>query len=126
MDWKTDRNKLREEIKKNAKEGGFTATFLYVLISHMRGKIHMRYHKKYRGGWRGFKSEPKRNEIPKEFTAAYGECALQYYNSAVIETLKDQEEWIRKHIKYYETEKVIFELADRVINAYNDQEALVA
>jgi len=126
MDWKTDRNSLKAEIRKNAKEGGMKATFLYVLISHMRGKIHMKYHNKYHGGWRGWKSEPKREEIPKEFHKAYGDCALQYYNGSIIENLADQEEWIRKHIEYYKSDEKLFELAERVIRADNEMEAMTA
>lgn len=86
----------------------------------------MRYYKKYEGGWQGWKSAPERDEIPKEFTKAYGEFALQYYNASIIETLADQETWIKQHMESYKTNEEMFELAERVISAYNNKEAMTA
>ena len=127
MDWKSDSDLLRKRIREE-KPTGSKATFLYVLISHMRGKIHMRYDNKYHGGWRGWKAEPKREEIPKEFYTAYGrDDALQFYNGSVIENLADQEEWIRRFYEgCYKSDKVMFELVERVIRGYNEEEAMVA
>jgi hypothetical protein len=126
MDWKTDRDWLKAEIRRKDRAHGNYATFLYVLISHMRGKIHMRYYNKYHGGWRWSKKESEA-EIPKEFHKAYGDCAKTYYLNSVIENLADQEEWIRKYSKWYEERyPELFELADRVIRADNAKEAMSA
>jgi hypothetical protein len=124
-DWKTDRDKLREEIREHGKKGGMKATFLYVLLSHMRGKIHMQYYNKYHGGWRWSKKESEA-EIPREFRSAYGDSAKTYYLNSVIEDLADQEEWIRKHIEFYKQNEEMFSLAERVIGAYNEKDARVA
>ncbi len=100
MDWKTDRNRLREIIRSKNRAHGNYATFLYVLVSHMRGKIHMACYRKHNGGWRGWAEPPK---------------------SSAFETLQDQEEWIRKFNPPYERiDKELFELAERVLCPYND------
>jgi hypothetical protein len=130
MDWKKDRERLKAEIRKASKDGGFKATMLYVLISHMRGKIHMKWYKKYEGGWDGSKERwpdtRKIENIPEEIKKAYGECVEYYYKRAAIETLKDQEIWIRKHLDFYKENEEMFELANRVISDYNKREALIA
>ena len=123
MDWKTDRDRLRAEIRKASKEGGFKATMLYVLISHMRGKIHMKWYNKYHGGWRAWdRGAPKKGEPSIGIKAAYGDLAQQYYEWSAIETLEDQKEFIRKHLNFYEKNEELFELANRVIDGYITEE----
>jgi hypothetical protein len=119
MDWKTDRDRLRAEIRKASKAGGMKATMLYVLISHMRGKIHMKWYNKYHGGWRPWsKDAPKKGEAPADIKAAYGDLAQKYYEWSAIETLEDQKEFIRKHLSFYSENDKLFELANRVIDGY--------
>jgi len=130
MDWKTDRDRLRKEIRKASKDGGMKATMLYVLISHMRGKIHMKWYGKYNGGWGSLKErwpdDRKIENIPETIKKAYGDSADFYYKMTVIENLKDQEVWIRKNLSFYEENDEMFDLANRVISAYNAKDARVA
>ena len=115
--WREDSDRLRQRIK----EGGGT-TLVYALLSHMRGKLHMRWYNKYAGGWRSSKYVPGADEvIPPEIHAAYGESAKYFYGRCVIRNLEDQAEWIRQ----YGMEKWS-DLADRVIDGYVEEDAPLA
>lgn len=114
--WQEDSDRLRQRIK----EGGGT-TLVYALLSHMRGKLHMRWYNKYSGGWRSGKVELGDVEIPPEIYAAYGESAKYYYGRCVIQNLDDQAVWIRQYMRE-EWE----DLAERVLNGYVDEDAPLA
>jgi hypothetical protein len=129
MDWKTDHEWLRAEIRRKDRAHGIYATILYTLISHMRGKIHMKWYNKYHGGWRAWdRNAPKKGEPPKEIKAAYGDLAQQYYEWTAIETLEDQKEFIRKHIEQFDNDKNndLLAIAERVIDGYPSTEVMSA
>ncbi len=100
--------KDREALRTLAREGnlrGNEATLVYTLISHMRGKIHMRYYGKYRAGWRPYpqKGVPKDKQVAalsREFHKAYGDYAKTYHYMIAIDDLNDQAEWLFAHEEY--------------------------
>lgn len=94
--WKDDRNALR----KIAREHSTTEpTFVYVLISEMRGKLHMSTYKKYHGGW----------------------YDLAGNNHIAIETMADQAEWIRRFLRYPHIQKEFGEIAERILKNEYEQ-----
>jgi len=129
--WKTDRNRLREEIKKISKEGGTKATFLCVLIAHMRGKIHMPWYNKYHGGWRGYDggsgwpSTRTPKDVPESMRKAYKDFGETFYKMSAIENLEDQAAWIEAHrgisIRF---DLAINEILQRVLIGYPEEEEL--
>lgn len=123
MEWKQDQERLRQEIKEAHAKGGFRMTMLCTLLSHMRGRLHMRWYNKYEGGWRAWsKTAPKKDPAPKEMKAAYGDMAQQYYEWSAIDTLEDQKEFIRMHYATLKDEELL-DLANRVISGYPMEEA---
>lgn len=71
------------------------ATFICACLAHMRGKIHMRWFRKYERGWQGAFSVSQKTIVNlPEMKAAYGDMAQRYYNCSVIENLDDQKAWI--------------------------------
>lgn len=131
-DWKRDRKALR--IMANDVVGrGTTATMVYVLISHMREKLHMRTFAKYYGGWRSLSVANTLalvKKIPPEFKTAYGTSANLYYRCAVIRDLNDQAEWIRKYSqnKFMAARlgKELVEIAERVLAGYPEEKTSAA
>lgn len=118
MTWKQDREYLRALKPKS----GFVATIIYCLLSHMRGRLHMRYYLKYHGGWRHQSiAIPKRGQAPKEFTEAYGSFAQYYYQRSVLENLDDQAEWIERLAGKVFVEEEFMAVAERVLAGYPDQ-----
>lgn len=113
--WKEDRNFLRKIAREN-KLTGELGTFVYTLISHMRGKSHMRTYKKYSGGWRKmyevYSASKNLTGVSPEYSKAYSTCDNVFYLMIRIETLEDQAEWIKRHMKDgYE------EIAERILNS---------
>ena len=105
---------MRDYVRNN-KPSGLEATAVYVLISHMRGKIHMKYFNKC-NMWPGYKST---SEVPKaddKLIRAYGEYADTYHAYVYIGSLEDQALWFEKigknHIPVVEG---FGSIADRVI-----------
>lgn len=98
MTWKSDREHLRNLLREGPKSPLF-ATLFCALVSHMRGKVHMHFFKKYEGGWRSMSVALRRQKpegpISEKLSAAYGEYAKEWYGCSVIENLEDQAEWIR-------------------------------
>lgn len=127
--WKEDREELRRLItEKNphCKIEGEYATLLFVLVSHMRGKLHMRSYKLYTGGWRGWTAPKRPNAVISEKLRRSYHDAQAFYERAVIETLEDQAEWLRQE---YEDmgNKALRELTERVLaNDYAVEERLTA
>lgn len=124
--WKKDRNALRKILREAGLEGG-EATFACCLVSHMRGKLHMRYYKKRHGGWRSWGAEPsKRGPAPVEFHKAYGTEAQRYYELSVLENLDDQAEFIRRAMEHVVSDKKLLKIARRVLGGYPEQPSLLA
>jgi hypothetical protein len=95
--WIKDRNRLRKELREG-KRGGSMATMLCCLVSHMRGKQHMKSYKKLAGGWGN--SGGTRTSVPAEerkLVQMYGDDALTYLNGSRVDNLDDQKKWIKKH-----------------------------
>lgn len=111
--WREDRELLRACARdENTRKGaGIYATVLYCLISHMRGKLHMRSYQKHHGGW-------------KYGNGMYGPS---WY---ALNNLDDQLKFLKKResiIQRYGNNEVR-ETAQRVIHGYpeEEQEALSA
>lgn len=120
MTWKQDREILRNYIRENKPEGA-VATALYVLVSHMRGKIHMNYCNSYdpyaNGRYRTTSALPK----PKaKLRRAYGLEESFYSKMIYIGSLADQEAWFaavgRRSMKYLPPE--FDAIADRIFSGY--------
>lgn len=126
MTWKEDRNRLRDALREGMRKKtlrGLEATFLCVLVSHMRGKIHMRSFSGKKGGWRAGLGAPGRvspDAVPAVWAKRYGECAQLYYEGSVIETLEDQEAWIRRFTREVDFEfgalHLLEVLVDRILS----------
>jgi hypothetical protein len=126
MTWKEDRNRLRDALREGMRKKtlkGLEATFLCVLVSHMRGKIHMRLFSAKKGGWRVGSIQPGRfypEDVPAVWAKRYGNCAQRYYEGSVIETLEDQEAWIKKFLREVDFEHgalhLLSKLVDRVLS----------
>ncbi len=124
MDWKTDRETLRSAT--HEKLSGLEATVIYALISHMHGRLHMRYYNKYHGGWRWEKTT-KRGPAPAEFSKAYSTEAQYYFEKSVIENLADQEEWIKLNLgRVFSEDDELMEVAQRVLSGYVEEDARIA
>jgi len=98
--WIEDRATLRELLRGETEGGrpqGLLGTFLCVLVSHLRGRLHMRSYNSKAGGWRLF-GGPKQEKAPAPFQKMYGEMAQVYYEGSVITSLEDQEAWIKKYL----------------------------
>jgi hypothetical protein len=134
--WKEDRERLRKEIRET-KPTGLRATLLYALVSHMRGKLHMRWYQKYHGGWGSWdKKDIEVNESAvNEVRKAYGEYAETYAKRAAITSLEDQQKWIEgqlanikrcKDLSWYTSplSDEIIELSNRVLHEYNKEEEI--
>ena len=123
--WKKDRNRLRA-LTKEVVGKGTVATMVYALISHMRGKLHMRSYAKYHGGWRA-NTEKFKGEIPPEMRKAYGEESVARYYCArvIIENLNDQAAWIKKYSESASVQarmgEELVELAGRVLEGYPEE-----
>lgn len=107
--WRADRELLRTcaRVELKAKEGGIEATVIYCLISHMRGKMHMKTYRRHHGGWR------------------YNSGGASGYK---LENLADQEAFLKKQdrvIGWFGNPK-IHEAAQRIINGYEEEIALSA
>lgn len=126
MTWKEDRNRLRDALREGMRKKtlkGLEATFLCVLVSHMRGKIHMRLFSAKKGGWRVGLNTLGRfhpEDVPAVWSKRYGDCAQIYYEGSVIETLEDQEAWIRRFTREVDFEfgalHLLGKLVDRILN----------
>lgn len=107
--WKEDMEWLRSEAKAGLTESA--ATVVYVLISHMRGKIHMRWYKKRHGGWRsGWEGR----------VTAYNEVDGYHCPGARIANLADQESWIREQLLMLGGRTV--DIACRVLSGYPERQ----
>jgi len=123
MTWQEDREKLREALRlgmQNKTLRGLEATFLCVLVSHMRGKIHMGSYAAKKGGWRPWQIRTAREtKAPEVYVKRYGDWAQKYFEDSVIETLADQEAWIRKFIYEVDFEvgalQLLAKLVERVL-----------
>lgn len=113
MTWKQDRDWLRAQIKTGVK--GIEATMLYVLLSHMRGKIHMHWYQKWHGGW-NISAKAVKSELPKGFLAAYKDYADLYYGRAIIDTLADQAAWIARYVIRRFGQDDLKDIAKRVLD----------
>jgi len=107
--WKEDREALRSYAKTPI--DGQKATFIYVLISHMREKLHMKTYRFYHGGWKNLERE--------RITA--------------INTLSEQAEWIQYVLRQQDLidklglqsswlEPKLQEIARRVLTGYLAEE----
>jgi hypothetical protein len=116
--WKADREFLRGVMRKEMYDSPSEATLVVALISHMRGKLHMKCYNSRAAGWRPWRVNMKQREIPEElketYTKRYGLSAGHYYSKSVLETLEDQAEWIRTflplHKRYEDVASRILEL----------------
>ena len=102
--WLNDRLWLRKQL--TLKPEGLYATFLCVLVSHMRGKLHMKTYKLKAAGWRSTPVSGFPNvAIPAERVALlnrmYGSGAAFYYNISAISTLADQEAFIQHYTEAF-------------------------
>jgi len=121
--WVADREFLRGRIQMQKPSGGF-ATFLYCLVSHMRGKLHMRWYQKYHGGFstkyrhRNASVTPLA-DIPAEVKAAYSGLEREYYVRCSLLGLEDQAAWIKQYLEVHENglSSDIEEVAVRVLNS---------
>lgn len=119
--WKEDRNRLRDYVR-NEKPSGLAATAVYVLISHMRGKIHMKYFNKC-NMWcgMGYSSKSALPKADRKLIRAYGEYADQYHKYVYVGSLEDQANWFENIGKKF-LPKELNEIAARVIGGYTDDE----
>jgi len=123
--WKEDYQYLRKLIKQELKKGlcGDRATFLYTLISHMRGKIHMKTYKLYLGGWRmqcPTLTAPTKEARPKMHRMFCGGSAdlrnLNYkYSRAAITSLEDQAAFLGSR-RVWLDDNVLRAAAKRAVN----------
>ena len=134
--WRDDRNWLRAALRE--KPVGVYATFLCVIVSHMRGKMHMSSYKLKSAGWRRVSRRTSAStSMPEERQVAlskmYGDFVKCYYCAAVIEDLEAQAEWLRHYADAFENEYDVraskwirrnviqnehaLEIAGRVLNA---------
>lgn len=123
MTYVQDRNMLRALTHKLPPHEGKAAfrTFVYVLISHMRNKIHMKEYKKYYGGWRFCDNPHKAGDpAPADYVRTYGEVyGALYYAGAKIETMEDQAAWIQqkmREIRDLANEPDLIDIAQRVLD----------
>ncbi len=122
--WKEDRELLRKIARENKMEP-LEATVIYSLISHMRGKLHMHSYAKYHSGWRNKKrnSQLTYSLLSDGYEKAYGTEAKYYYARCVLETLEDQEEFIRQHVAALDAGSKGFAcLPERVLDGYPELE----
>jgi len=95
--WRKYHGQLRQLIKE-AIPGNSTPTFrslLYVLISHMRGKVHMACYRRYYGGW--YLRNPLDVPIPinqLKLVRALGLASRDAHAHSMIGNLQDQRDWI--------------------------------
>lgn len=126
MRWEDDRKRLREALRLGVAKKtlhGLEATFLCTLVSHMRGKIHMGYYRAKEGGWRIGANAPIRGkDAPTVFAKRYGEYAQLYYEGCVIETLADQEAWIRKYCREVDFDFSSLQLLDELVQRVLDKD----
>lgn len=122
MLWKDNRNLLREALREGMRKktlNGLESTFLCVLVSHMRGKIHMRSFLGKRGGWRVRQGVAK-GPAPAVYGKRYGKYAQLYYEGCAIETLEDQAAWIQRFFREVDFEfgalQLLAELVERILN----------
>lgn len=109
--WKEDRETLREmaHVCMAGKNTGYSATYVYTLISHMRGKLHMRWYRKRHGGWQvGFKGR----EL--EFNTTDG----HFCPGARIASLEDQAKYLTLHAPDFHD----LDLAMRVVKGYPEED----
>lgn len=120
--WKDDFDYLRKFIKDVETSNPtwyvpLLRTLLYVLISHMRGRIHMHSYLRYKGGWNTGHIDKKTVDSASpcaKMVAAYGTWAKLYEVRSEINTLEDQAEWLRKY-----SHGVLLDVVERVLkNAY--------
>jgi hypothetical protein len=104
--WKADRELLRACARdENTRKGeGIDATVLYCLISHMRGKLHMKSYRKYHGGWR----------------YGNGEYGPSWYE---LNSLDDQLEFLKKNesVAMWAGNPRFREAAQRIIHGYGEE-----
>lgn len=121
--WRKDRNWLRKLLREGEFNGTPKSTILCVLVSHMRGKIHMQTDMLKSGGWWGWREKVPPIDVPEErkekLRKTYGSdnLARLFYARAVIANLADQEAWIRHGVEYYEDG--MREVAERILDADN-------
>jgi hypothetical protein len=111
--WKQDRLRLKTLVKKGL--SGIQATFVYVLIAHMRGKLHMHWHRKRHGGWRmGFEGR----------VMEHNEKDGWFCPGARIRNRDDQLKWLKQHLAH---EISLFhgmdELVQRILEGYPTEES---
>lgn len=116
--WKEDRETLRKYAREyDANLGPEHRTFIYVLISHMRNKLHMRSYKGKCAGWRSRFGKLERPEVSaptRRWARMYGPLADFFYTRACVLTRDDQAAWIQEHVRY--APRALLELVARVLN----------
>lgn len=126
--WKKDRETLRRSMGKTFKFAT-EATLRYCLVSHMRGKLHMKWYAKYHGGWRSWREKvPTIEETPPpEIYKAYAgssigvsadELAASAYARAAIRNLDDQAQFISKYMNASWVDEELKALVERVLAGY--------
>jgi len=126
MTWREDRETLRNYIREHKPEGE-VATTLYVLVSHMRGKIHMKYCNSF-GAYKNCRYKSK-SVLPKptgKLARAY-QGSLDYYHQRIyIGSLEDQENWFsevgHKSLRFLPPE--VDEITDRIFLGYPQEKDL--
>jgi hypothetical protein len=127
--WKEDYQYLRRLIKQELKKGlcGDRATFLYTLLSHMRGRMHMKTYKLYLGGWRmqcPTLTAPTKEERPKfnrMFSGTSEHILNHIYSRAAIVSLEDQAAFLEAR-RVWLNDNVIRSIAKRAVsNDYKEE-----
>jgi len=105
--WKQDRETLRK-LARDPKTG---QTTIYALISHMRGKLHMRWYQKCHGGWRG----------PSQAELHHNDVDGWYCAGARIDNLEDQAAFIADAMKRKGFAVLVYDIAQRVLAGYPEE-----
>ena len=120
--WIEDRNYLRELAK-----GPRRSTTIYVLISHMRGKQHMKWYNKYSGGW-SRTNVPTFSTVPVEIQKAYGDAVKYYFGRCYLEDMGAQAEFIQMRMRYWknypkiEDNQKLLDIAERILAGHVEEE----
>jgi hypothetical protein len=108
---------FNKAIKDKTFDGTEISTFLYAVRSHIRGKIHMKWWKKYHGGGHEVTRNPARcNDVRAYRTNADGSTNHEV-TGFLIEDLVDQKDWIMSKLAGFKS--------TRSFNARYKSQALV-
>jgi len=109
--WKEDRLTLKAMARNNK-----GTTLIYVMISQMREKLHMKCYNMRTGGWRSNRYVRKRPEsAPAAYLKQYGSMAQHYYERSAITDLDDQALWIRLALELL-NDKKLNEIGHRILD----------